>query len=262
MTMQIERRFLKGAQVRSKGGDKPGIEGVGAVYDQEYDNGWFIETVKPGAFDDVLKEDPDVRCLFNHEPDNVLGRTKSKTLRITDSPDGLRYDCDTDPNTRIGSDVRAMVERGDVDGCSISFVVGQASWRDEFDEKGNWVKSTRIIEKFAALFDVGPVTFPAYSQTSVQARAAQWPSGVSAEIRSHVPALRVGEPPSGRSGTPARTQRAQGCDCACAACQDGRCADCDCNDGCDAENCSNEDCRCDSAERSLRLRARMTEATL
>jgi len=341
--MTIERRFLKGAQVRSRKGDKPGIEGIGAVYNQEYDNGWFIETIKPGAFDDVLKQDPDVRCLFNHEPDNVLGRTKSKTLRVTDSPDGLRYDCDTDPNTRIGSDVRAMIERGDVDGCSISFAVGQDCWRDEFDANGKYVRSTREIEKFAALYDVGPVTFPAYSQTSVEARSAQWPSGIPAEIRSHVPTLRsddptkkvdgeqltrhcfllVGDPDKTdtwelpwkfstdektkshlrdalarfdqvkgfsdelldaawkklvmlcghygidvadkerpRSASPAGEHRdEEACSCDCAACQDGRCADCDCNDGCEAENCSNEDCRCNSAERSRRMRLRIAEAS-
>lgn len=200
MTMQIERRFLKGGQLRARKDGAAGIEGVGAVYNQQYDSGWMIETIKPGAFTRALKEKQDVRCLFNHDPNNVLGRTKSGTLSISDASDGLHFSCDTDAATRIGADVRAMIDRGDVDGCSISFSVCSQVWREEKDDKGAYILYREIED--VDLYDVGPVTFPAYEQTSVSARSAAgsearqklrgllWPAGVPEEIRSHVPELR------------------------------------------------------------------------
>lgn len=260
MSKQIERRVLKGTQIRAKQGEKPGIEGLGAVFDQQYDNGWFIETVKPGAFDRAISEAQDVRCLFNHDPNNVLARTKSGTLRLSIAADGLHFDCDTD-STGIASDVRAMIARGDVDGCSISFVVRKDTWGDEFDEKGNWVQSTRVIED-VDLFDVGPVTFPAYTQTSVGARS-MWPDGIPAEVRSHVPGLREGAPKLALV-KPARRDAEDGdgdCTCSCDPCQDGNCADCNCTGDCDATNCGNQDCRCGEGER-MRMRLRIAEASL
>jgi hypothetical protein len=187
--MQIERRFIKGGSVRAKTGEKPGITGIASVYTQQYDAGYFVETIKRGAFDRALTEKQDVRCLFNHNVDNLLGRTKSETLRLADSEEGLSYDCDTDINTTVGRDVQAMIARGDLDGCSFSFNVLADNWRDEFDESGKWVKSYREITDLD-LFDVGPVTFPAYTDTSVKVRS-QWPDGIPAEIRSHIPELRA-----------------------------------------------------------------------
>lgn len=186
----MERRYFRG-QVRAKAGEKPGLTGTAAVYNQEYDTGWFTETIEPGAFADVLKSDPDIRCLFNHNADNVLGRTKNGTLRIADSAEGLRYDCDTD-ETSIGQDVQRMVARGDVDGCSFSFDVAEDDWQATYDGSGRVVSQRRTIKRFARVDDVGPVTFPAYEGTKVAARSL-WPAGVPAEIRSHIPGLRSDE---------------------------------------------------------------------
>jgi HK97 family phage prohead protease len=183
----IERRFIRGGQLRAKNGDKPGLAGVASVYNQEFDNGWFRERILPGAFKRVLSEDPDVRCLFNHNPDNVLARTKNGTLRLVDKSDGLNYEADIDPNTTIGRDVGAMVERGDVDGCSFAFSVSKQAWREEKLDDGSIIY--RDIEEVDELFDVGPVTYPAYTGTSVGIRSL-WPNGVPAEIRTHVPQLR------------------------------------------------------------------------
>lgn len=251
--MSIERRFIKSGETRAKEGDKPAIEGVGAVYNQNYDSGWFVENMKPGAFSRALSEKQDVRCLFNHDPNNVLGRTKSGTLRISDASDGLHYECDTDPDTRIATDVHAMIQRGDVDGCSISFTVRKQVWREETDEKGN---STlyRDIED-VDLFDVGPVTFPAYEQTSVSARSL-WPDGVPAEVRSHVPALEIIKAPAKRDEGDDNT-----CTCECDPCEDGDCAGCNCESGCESTTCLNADCRCDAASR-MRMRLRIAESSL
>jgi len=255
---QLERRVIKGAQVRAKDGDKPGLVGVASVYNQQYDSGWFVETVKPGAFNKVLASDPDVRCLFNHEPDNLLGRTKNQTLRLEDSASGLRYECDTDPNTTIGRDVQAMVGRGDLDGCSFSFSVSKQAWREEKDASGNMILY-RDIEEFDEIGDVGPVTFPAYAGTSVGERSL-WPDGVPAEIRSRVPALAK---PSRRGHKTRRDDEdgASECTCTCDPCQDGACVDCNC-DGCDSTTCLNDACQCDAAGRSRRgsVKLRLAEA--
>lgn len=184
---KLERRFVRGGQLRARKGDKPGIEGYASVFDQQYDNGWFRETVKPGAFARALREKQDVRCLFNHDANNVLGRSKSGTLRMVEDASGLHFECDTDPNTSIGSDVASMIDRGDVDGCSFGFQVTKQSWREEKGDDDHMV-TYRDIEE-VDLFDVGPVTYPAYEGTSVGTRSL-WPNGVPEDIRSHVPELR------------------------------------------------------------------------
>ena len=64
-----------------------------------------------------------MRCLFNHDPNNLLGRTKSGTLTLAQDDKGLQYDCDLDPNTSVATDVYAMAKRGDLDGSSFAFQV-------------------------------------------------------------------------------------------------------------------------------------------
>lgn len=269
---QIERRFVKGQQVKLRAaGAKPGIEGYGAVFNQQYDSGWFIETIKPGAFSRALEEKQDVRCCFNHDPSNLLGRTKNKTLTLAQDSTGLHYDCDLNPDTRIATDVHAMVDRGDLDGCSFSFVVRKCSWREETDDEGR-TTNYRDIED-VDLFELGPVTFPAYEGTSVGARAlSQWPDGIPAEIRSHVPALRENKPGEPIPGTPADPgdgggnadrdadattdpsvdadqdlEAMEDCGCRCRSCVGGDCDECDIN----MESCGDAD-RCDMRARSAR----------
>ena len=203
----IERRFVKGAQVRAvKSDDKPGIEGYGAVFNEEYvlyeDTGWrFVEKIKPGAFSRVLKEDgQDTRCLFNHSADNLLGRTTNKTLRMVEDDRGLKYDNDLDLRTTVAQNVQAFIDRGDLTGCSFAFTVSKQAWREETSADGKMTISTREIEEIGELFDVGPVTYPAYDGTSVasrsQAQLAEMRSrlllidGLPAEVRSRVEATR------------------------------------------------------------------------
>lgn len=199
----IERRFVKGGQLRKSAGGKPGIEGYASVFNQDYDTGWFVETIKPGAFARALAEKQDVRCLFNHDPNNLLARTKSKTLRLSEDSAGLHFEADLNPETRVSADVQAMIDRGDLDGCSFGFQVRKCSWREVVDEEGR-ATAYRDIED-VDLFDVGPVTYPAYEGTSVGARSL-WPAGVPAEIRSHVPGLRA----DGKEEDAPKTKRVDG----------------------------------------------------
>jgi hypothetical protein len=190
--MVIERRFFKAAEVRVSASG--GIAGYAAVFDQlSEDLGGFREKILPGAFSRCLGSDPDVRCLFNHNADIVLGRTKAGTLRLSEDRTGLYFDCDL-PDTQAGRDVRASVKRGDITQCSFGFQTIGQNWKDN----GTMRELTDV-----ELFDVSPVTYPAYSQTSVSARQQQimpsallFPDGIPAEVRTRQSTARKGAAPA------------------------------------------------------------------
>jgi len=232
----IERRFVKGAEVRVAKTDTPGIEGYGAVFNEEYvlyDSGSYrvVETVMPGTFTRALKEKQDVRCCFNHDASHLLGRTSAGTLRLKQDDKGLSFVCDL-PDTTMGRDVRTSIERGDLTGCSFAFNVTKQSWSEETKDGKTICK--RQIED-VDLFEQGPVTFPAYEGTSVGARAEMRSrilsiDGLPAEVRS---AIQRGK---------TKDKDATECGCRCVACaRDNKCENCadhmvDCGD----EN----NCRC------------------
>ncbi|MBC2655086.1 HK97 family phage prohead protease [Pseudomonas sp. MSSRFD41] len=145
----------------------PRIAGYGAVFNQRSEllGGLFVEIIAPGAFDDVLAQD--VRGLFNHDPNYLLGRTVSGTLRLSVDQRGLAYEIDT-PNTQTIRDlVVEPLKRGDMSGSSFAMRVapGGDTWHDE-----NGVV-VRTIYKIAELRDVGPVSFPAYPDSSAAQRS-------------------------------------------------------------------------------------------
>ena len=103
------------------------LHGYAAVYGVESgDLGGFRERIAPGAFAPVLP-DADVRALLNHDPNSVLGRSKSGTLRLFDEQRGLRFEVDL-PASPLGENVREAVARGDIDGASFRLVVGDEEW--------------------------------------------------------------------------------------------------------------------------------------
>lgn len=141
--------------------------GYGAVFNKRSSNlGGFFEVISPGAFDDILKSGQDVRALFNHDASMLLGRASSKTLRLTADSTGLRYEIDL-PDTQLGRDVRELVNRGDLNGSSFSFSIAPngAAWEDASEG------TVRTVTKVSRLYDVGPVTFPAYPDTTVAIRS-------------------------------------------------------------------------------------------
>lgn len=141
------------------------IEGHAAVFNQlSEDLGGFREMIAPGAFSDVLEND--VRCLFNHDSNYVIGRTASGTLELREDDLGLVYRADP-PSTVWATDLKVTISRGDVNQSSFGFYVGDDEWKKV--DGGD----VRIINRVAELFDVSPVTFPAYPQTDVQVRALE-----------------------------------------------------------------------------------------
>jgi HK97 family phage prohead protease len=218
----IERRFVKGAEIRADGDGH--IVGHAAVFDEEYvlwdgDTYRVVETVKPGAFTRALKDKDDVRCLFNHDPNQVLGRSTSGTMKLKQDDVGLYFDC-TPPDTQLGRDVVALIKRGDISGCSFAFVVSKETITEE-KVNGKTIR-TREIEEVDPLLDASPVTYPAYTGTDVNARAIEmraqmFPQGVPAKVLALVPQLRDSD------------SQEEACRCRCRACYSGECDECDMN---------------------------------
>jgi HK97 family phage prohead protease len=169
----VERRAVAmPVECRTEADGAGKITGYAAVTEREtvIDLGFFAfrEKIAKGAFKDAIKND-DVRALFNHDPNFVLGRNTNGTLRLKEDDQGLRYEADT-PDTQAARDVRTLIARGDVSGSSFAFTVENDDdvWDDSEVKKGKL--PLRTIRK-VSLYDVSPVTYPAYEGTSVSARS-------------------------------------------------------------------------------------------
>ncbi len=146
-------------------GELPTIKGHAAVFNKfSEDLGGFREKIEAGAFKGVMNDD--VRALFNHNDDLILGRTTAGTLKLGTDKRGLRFE-NTPPDTSYARDLVVSMRRGDVTQASFGFIVakGGDSWRE--NEEG---VIERTITRVERLFDVSPVTFPAYPDTAVAAR--------------------------------------------------------------------------------------------
>jgi len=163
----MEKRSSKYPVYQMAGGQRslPTIHGYAAIFYRAGDRStqyqlWpgAVERIMPTAFNEALKRGDDVRALFNHDPNLVLGRTKAETLGLAVDQIGLRYEI-TPIDTSVYRDLVRRLQRGDVDGSSFSFAVEAEEWRVEGDLE---IRELHGVK----LFDVGPVTFPAYQATS------------------------------------------------------------------------------------------------
>lgn len=155
-----------------KEGEAPMMRGHAAVFNSpsELLCGCFRETILEGAFTEALKTS-DVRALFNHEPSNILGRTSAGTLRVAEDATGLAIEIDP-PDTCCGRDLQVSMKRRDIKEMSFGFTVAEGGdeWTRDPDGSGNW---TRTISKIDRLYDVSPVTFPAYPEASCALRSLE-----------------------------------------------------------------------------------------
>ena len=148
------------------------ITGYGIVFYREGDPSteyelWdgAVERVHPDFRDRALLEKHDARCLFNHESAKVLGRVASSTLTLTKDSVGLRYETPYDENDSDHRDVKAKMDRGDIDGSSFAFRATKVQWEQRDDgTEVRWLLDGDI-------FDVGPVTYPAYGGATAGIRA-------------------------------------------------------------------------------------------
>ena len=127
----------------------------------------FRERIAPGAFTKNIRQD-DVRALFNHDPNYVLGRNRNNTLTLAEDSIGLRYEA-RPPKTTAAQDVRQLLIGGYVTGSSFAFSDPEDEWDESEMKKGKL--PLRTIRTFGKLIDVSPVTFPAYPSADSQARS-------------------------------------------------------------------------------------------
>lgn len=205
---QETRTFeLDSLEVRADGEGSKKIRGHAAVFSKlSEDLGGFKEIIDAGAFTDAIKRD-DVRALFNHNPSYVLGRNKSGTLVLAEDERGLAIEIDP-PDTQYARDLMVSIGRKDISQMSFAFRIdGKNGERWEVDGK-----EAKPIEAFMAmwddtkheivrhvvkvrLYDVSPVTYPAYPSTDVK-------------IRDYLQALKEAETPD-LQGVPAQQERVE-----------------------------------------------------
>ncbi|SDC05963.1 HK97 family phage prohead protease [Shouchella lonarensis] len=162
-TREVQTTF----KTRMKGDTPDGmiIEGYFLLYEDETELMPNVrEILTRGAADGSLEGD--VKALWNHSAQHVLGRTKSGSLELRSDEKGL-YGRITLPNTSYGRDLHALVTRGDVDQASFGFTPVD----ETVEELENGGMRWRINK--LDLHEISVVTFPAYENTSVQARAKQ-----------------------------------------------------------------------------------------
>jgi HK97 family phage prohead protease len=169
--MKQERRTFTGTvHTREDGEGMPKeIGGIAAVINSATDLGYFEEVIMPGAFDNALSKDYDIRCLFNHEAELILGRTKANTCKVFVNADGnLEYTWVPDYENPTHMSVVRSIMRGDITQSSFAFTIKEQMW-SESEKYGSMGKRTiKVIED---LYDVSPVTYPAYSDTEADARS-------------------------------------------------------------------------------------------
>lgn len=163
-----ERRNLPVGELRAQRteGKPTTLIGHAAVFDTPYSVYWFSERVARGAFAETIKND-DIRALFNHDQNIVLGRNGAGTLRLSEDEKGLRVEIDVPDTQYVRDMVVAPIERGDVSQMSIGFTVIEESWAHA-QEPGQ--EDVRTLTK-VQLYDVSPVTFPASPTTDIAKRS-------------------------------------------------------------------------------------------
>ncbi|WP_373766383.1 HK97 family phage prohead protease [Glaesserella sp.] len=165
---EIEKRsYLGEVRADSRENEPTHIIGYGSVFNTKSEVMWgFREIIMPGAFDNCL--DDDVRGLFNHDPNFVLGRSTAGTLSLSVDEHGLKYDIIAPDTPTIRDLVIAPLQRGDINQSSFAFKIARNG--DDWYENDEGI-IIREIHKISRLYDVSPVTYPAYQEASSTVRS-------------------------------------------------------------------------------------------
>lgn len=161
----MEHRYIPMEQMQTReDGEDLYLEGYFAVFNDVYEL-WpgATESIAPGAFDESVHDD--VRALYNHNTDLVLGRTSAGTLEIRQDNRGLWGRVKINRSDTEAMNAYARIQRGDITGCSFGFDI--ESQETDYREDGtvHWT-----LTKIRPLYEISPCTFPAYEATSISAR--------------------------------------------------------------------------------------------
>ncbi|USK54377.1 HK97 family phage prohead protease [Cytobacillus solani] len=163
MAKKKEMRTLNITNLKTRSAtenEPPKITGYAAVFNSKTSIGdYFEEIIEPGAFSRTLSENGDIRALFNHNWDHVLGRTKSGTLYLEEDERGLKFEIEL-PNTSVGRDLAESMARGDINQCSFGFWIdnGKETWDYSVEP------ALRTIHE-VELYEISVVSIPAYDDT-------------------------------------------------------------------------------------------------
>lgn len=162
----MEKRYipLHDTQTRTDETGDLYINGYFAVFDSDYEL-WpgATESIAPGAFDESISGD--VRALYNHNDDIILGRTSAGTLKLEQTSRGLWGEIKINQKDSDAMNAYQRIQRGDITGCSFGFDIEREEFRENPDGTYHWT-----ILSVNPLYEVSPCVFPAYTETSVQAR--------------------------------------------------------------------------------------------
>jgi HK97 family phage prohead protease len=168
--IDVERRYAStdGLELRNADTGQSMLKGYALRFGSTYDMGWFTEEISRSALDNA--DLTDVRILFNHDPNQILGRTSANTARVGIDSTGLWYEVDL-PNSPNGQNARVAVERGDVSQSSWGFMLN----RSQNESPDKWEmrdgKEHRTITDVKKVLDASPVTFPANPDTTIAKRS-------------------------------------------------------------------------------------------
>jgi HK97 family phage prohead protease len=165
-----QRTIAESLGVESREDGPPVVAGYAAVFNTRVSiGGLFDESIDRRAFNRILTEKQDVKALFDHNSSFLLGRTANGTLTLSVDQHGLKDEIKINDKVSYARDLVENIRRNDIFGQSFSFKVSRERWDFTADERPNH----RIILELERLFDVGPVTYPAYDTTSISARHAE-----------------------------------------------------------------------------------------
>jgi len=167
---EIRQLPTKVAQLRAEKRESGEMiaEGIAIVYDQVTIIWGDEEVIRPGAAAESIEND-DIRAVWNHDNTIVLGRKKSETLEIWEEKDGVHVRISF-PDSEEGRSKYKSIERGDVSQMSFSFDVIEGEWQIR-EENGERIWTREIIK--LKIYEVSPVTFPAYESTEIEARCKE-----------------------------------------------------------------------------------------
>lgn len=179
MTKKKETRIvdITNLQTRDGTGNEPVvISGYAAVFNSKTSIGdFFEEVIAPGAFARTISENGDIRALFNHNWDHVLGRTKNGTLKVEEDTRGLKFEVEL-PNTSLARDLAESLRRGDINQCSFGFYATNDTWDYAVEPA---VRTLNEIE----LYEISVVSIPAYEDTEVSLRSKEIDEQVEKRIK-------------------------------------------------------------------------------
>lgn len=170
-----ERRYFQTpVEIRDDSDGKRYIEGTPIVVERETDLGYFTEIISKDATKGLI-ENNDIRVLRDHDSRYLLGRSnKGKgTAKLTrDSNGNISYRVEVRENRPALLATYDEVMSGDLDGGSFAFIIESEEITTPTRDNG-LTKPQRRINSFQAIYDVGPVVYPAYQDTTAAARSIE-----------------------------------------------------------------------------------------